>query len=127
MTMAASTACGSRPRNGASTSIVAAAAPAVTSDAFWVRPPTERTTAVCDVPPPAGMAPKKAPEKFAAPVASNSRLGLMGGSGCLANARPRGDRLSKTHQGDAEGPGQQLQDQAEARKRDRGQRLRNHA
>ena len=49
--------------------MVATAAPAVTSEAFCVRPPTERTTAVCDVPPPAGIAPKKAPEKLAAPGA----------------------------------------------------------
>ena len=28
------------------------------------------------------MAPKKAPARFAAPVASNSRLGLIGGSAC---------------------------------------------
>ena len=68
--------------------MVAAAAAAVTSDAFCVRPPTARTTAVCDVPPPAGMAPKKAPAKFAAPVASSSRLGLIGGSVWMANARP---------------------------------------
>ena len=68
--------------------MVAAEAAAVTRDAFCVRPPTARTTAVCDVPPPAGMAPKKAPARLAAPVARSSRLALIGGSDGAAKARP---------------------------------------
>ena len=67
---------------------MAAAAAAVTRDAFCVRPPTARTTAVCEVPPPAGMAPKKAPARLAAPVARSSRSALMGGSAGAAKARP---------------------------------------
>ena len=88
MTTAASVACGSRPSIGASSSMVATAAPAVTSDAFCDRPPAERTTAVCDVPPPAGIAPNSAPPRLAAPVATSSRLALIGGSSGRAKARP---------------------------------------
>lgn len=80
MTMAASVALGSRAISGASSSIVVSATPAVTSPAFWLVPPACRTTDVCDVPPPAGIAPRKAPATFAAPVANSSRFGLMGGS-----------------------------------------------
>ncbi len=46
MTTAASVACGISPSTGASSSIVASAAAAVTSDAFCECPPAERTTAV---------------------------------------------------------------------------------
>ena len=59
---------------GARNSMVASAAPAVTSEASCDCPPAARTTAVCEVPPPAGMMPNKAPPRFAAPVASNSRF-----------------------------------------------------
>ena len=49
MTTAASVAFGISPSSGASSSMVASAAPAVTSDAFCDCPPAERTTAVCAV------------------------------------------------------------------------------
>ena len=88
MTTAASVALGSKPRSGASSSMVAAAAPAVTSDAFCDRPPAARTTAVCEVPPPAGIAPRSAPPRLAAPVAISSRLASIGGSPGPAKARP---------------------------------------
>ena len=68
--------------------MVAAAAPAVTSDAFCDRPPAARTTAVCEVPPPAGIAPNSAPPRLAAPVAISSRFALIGGSSGRAKARP---------------------------------------
>ncbi len=87
MTIAASVACGSRPSSGASSHIVASAAAAVTSDARCERPPTERTTAVCEVPPPAGIAPSNAPPRLAAPVATSSRLASTGGSCGSAKAR----------------------------------------
>jgi hypothetical protein len=61
MTTAASVALGIRPRIGARNSMVASAAPAVTSEASCDCPPAARTTAVCEVPPPAGMMPNKAP------------------------------------------------------------------
>ncbi|MNL43296.1 hypothetical protein D3C87_1658030 [compost metagenome] len=60
----------------------------MTSEARWVCPPTARTTAVCDVPPPAGMAPKNAPPRLDAPIANNSLLGRIGGSEEIAKARP---------------------------------------
>ena len=88
MTTAASVAYGSKPRSGARSSMVAAAALAVTSDAFCERPPAARTTAVCEVPPPAGIAPNSAPPRLAAPVAISSRLALIGGSAGPAKARP---------------------------------------
>ena len=88
MTTAARVACGIRPSNGASSSMVANAAPAVTSDAFCDCPPTERTTAVCEVPPPAGIAPSSAPPRLAAPVAISSRFASIGGSPGRAKARP---------------------------------------
>jgi len=68
--------------------MVAAAAAAVTSDDFCVLPPTARTTAVCEVPPPAGMAPRKAPHRLAAPLANSSRSALIGGSDDAAKALP---------------------------------------
>ena len=68
--------------------MVARAAPAVTSEAFCECPPTARTTAVCDVPPPAGIAPSSAPPRFAAPVATSSRFASIGVSSPRANARP---------------------------------------
>ena len=88
MTTAASVAYGSKPSTGASSSMVAAAVLAVTSDAFCDRPPAARTTAVCEVPPPAGIAPNSAPPRLAAPVAISSRLALIGGSAGPAKARP---------------------------------------
>ena len=88
MTIAASVAWGSKPSNGASSSMVATATPAVTSDASCDRPPAARTTAVCEVPPPAGIAPSNAPPRLAAPVAINSRFASMGGSPGRAKARP---------------------------------------
>ena len=88
MTMAASVAWGSSPRSGASSSIVAAATPAVTSDAVCDCPPVARTTAVCDVPPPAGIAPSSAPPRLPTPVATSSRFASIGGSPWTAKARP---------------------------------------
>ena len=102
MTIAASVAFGSRPSSGASSSMVASAAAAVTSDALCVRPPAARTTAVCDVPPPAGIAPNSAPPRLAAPVATSSRLASIGGSPGRANARPAAIDLGEAHQRDAE-------------------------
>ena len=67
--------------------MVATAVPAVTKDAFCDWPPAERTTAVCDVPPPAGIAPSRAPPRLAAPVATSSRFALTGGSAGPAKAR----------------------------------------
>ncbi len=66
--------------------MVANAVLAVTSEAFCDCPPAALTTAVCEVPPPAGMAPDNAPAKLATPSAINSRLALMGGSSLLENA-----------------------------------------
>ncbi len=88
MTTAARVAWGMRPIQGARKSIVRRVTAAVTSSATCVRAPARRLTAVWDVPPPAGMAPKKAPPALARPVARSSRLGLSSGSSVRANARP---------------------------------------
>ena len=74
--------------NGASSSIVSSVAAAVTSPASCVRAPARRFTAVCEVPPPAGIAPRNAPPAFARPVASSSRFACGVGSPLSANARP---------------------------------------
>ena len=107
--------------------MVAAAAAAVTSEAFCVRPPTARTTAVCEVPPPAGIAPNKAPRQIRG--AGRHQLPVGGDRGVARRRKrpPGGDRFGKAHQGDAQRPGQQLPHQVEARQRQRGQRLRNGA
>ncbi|MNE33712.1 hypothetical protein D3C80_1273990 [compost metagenome] len=68
--------------------MVASAIAAVTAEAHWLRPPTERTTAVWEVPPPAGMLPQKAPPRLASPVATSSRFGLISGSPLPTKARP---------------------------------------
>ena len=99
----------------------------MTSDAFCVRPPTARTTAVCDVPPPAGMAPKKAPDRLAAPVARSSRSARIGGSDGSGEGAAGGDRFGEAHQGDADRPGQQLHHKIGVGQRDRRQRLGNVA
>ena len=87
MTRPASTACGIPPRSGARRSIVSSVAPAVTSVASCVRAPARRFTAVCDVPPPDGIAPKRPPPALARPVARSSRFGRSGGSSDRAKAR----------------------------------------
>lgn len=51
-------------------------------------PPTARTTAVCEVPAPAGIAPNRAPSRLPAPVATNSRFASIGGSPGRPKARP---------------------------------------
>ena len=66
------------------TSVIAAVA---ISD-ICVRAPARRFTAVWLVPPPPGMAPRKAPPAFASPVANNSRLACGEGSSLRAKARP---------------------------------------
>ena len=67
--------------------VVSAAVP-VTREALCEWPSAARTTAVCEVPPPAGIAPSNAPPTFANPVATNSRLALIDGSVGRAKARP---------------------------------------
>ena len=62
--------------------------PAVTISASWLRAPAFRLTAVCDVPPPEGMAPRSAPAAFPRPVAKSSRLARGAGSSLRAKARP---------------------------------------
>ncbi|MDT4854920.1 hypothetical protein FQZ97_892480 [compost metagenome] len=88
ITTAARVASGIRPMKGASNRIVPSASAAVTSPASCVRAPASRFTAVCVVPPPAGMAPSKAPPMLANPVATSSRLGCGVGSSLWAKARP---------------------------------------
>ena len=88
MTTAARVASGIIPMRGASSSIVTSVPAAATSSATCVRAPASRFTAVCVVPPPAGMAPRSAPPTFARPVASSSRFASGGGSPLSANARP---------------------------------------
>ena len=73
---------------GARNSIVASAPAAVTSPATWVRAPALAFTAVCEVPPPQGMAPKKPAATLAAPVASSSWSGSMRDSPRRWKARP---------------------------------------
>ena len=87
MTTAASTAFGISAISGASSSRVASAAAAVTSSANCVRAPALRFTAVCDVPPPAGIAPNSPPPTFASPIASSSRFARGRGSSAAENAR----------------------------------------
>ena len=60
----------------------------MTSSANCVRAPARRLTAVCEVPPPDGMAPRSAPPAFASPVAANSWFGRRCGSSLVAKARP---------------------------------------
>ena len=74
--------------SGARRNIVASVPAAVTISASCVRAPARRLTAVWDVPPPEGMAPRRAPAAFPSPVASSSRLALGGGSSVRAKARP---------------------------------------
>ena len=52
------------------------------------RPPVARTTAVCDVPPPAGIAPRARRRGSPTPVATSSRFASIGGSPLTAKARP---------------------------------------
>ena len=119
MTIAARVAFGNKPRIGANSSMVATAAAAVTSDAFCDRPPTERTTAVCEVPPPAGIAPSNAPPRLAAPVAINSRLALIGGSVGRAKARPAAIVSVKLMSAMPSAPGARFRDQRQVRQRER--------
>jgi hypothetical protein len=72
ITTAARVACGISSMSGARNSTTAAVAAAVTSDATGVRAPARALTAVCDVPPPDGIAAKSPPARLAAPRASNS-------------------------------------------------------
>ena len=67
---------------------MASAVAAVTSEALCDCPPAARTTAVCEVPPPAGIEPSSAPPRLAAPLATSSRFASIGGSDERANARP---------------------------------------
>jgi len=88
MTTAARVASGISPMKGASSTMVTSVTVAATKPANCVRAPASRLTAVCVVPPPAGIAPRSAPPAFARPVASSSRLALGVGSSLSANARP---------------------------------------
>ena len=102
MTTAARVACGISPMNGASSSIVTSVAAAVTSAASCVRAPASRFTAVCEVPPPAGIAPRNAPPAFARPVASSSRFACGARLAALGERAPGRDRLGEAHQRDAQ-------------------------
>ena len=129
MTTAASVACGIRPISGASKQQRRrACAAAVTSAASCVRAPARRFTAVCDVPPPAGMAPKRPPTRVgerrsrAAPgwrrrAARRSREGAAGGDG-----------LGEAHQRDAErAPARAARTSDEVGQRERRQAARDRA
>ena len=87
-TTAASAACGMSPISGASRSSVASAVAAVTRPATWVFAPARRFTAVCDAPPPAGIAPSRPPAALAS--AGRDQLAVRRGRGSpgAANARP---------------------------------------
>ena len=87
MTTIASVAFGSRPSSGATKSMVARAAAAVTREVRCERPPAALTTAVCEAPPPAGIAPVSAPARLLAPTATSSRFASTGGSPGWAKAR----------------------------------------
>ena len=106
---------------------MAAAAAAVTRDAICVCPPTARTTAVCEVPPPAGMAPNKAPARLAATSCKKFAVGLDGRLrwGCKGSAG--GDRFGKAHQCDAKRAGQELLDEVETGQGNRRERPRDEA
>ena len=70
--------------------MVARAAPAVTREVRCVRPPAARTTAVCDVPPPAGIAPDSATGEVARADGDQLAIGIdrrIAGAG--ERARPR--------------------------------------
>jgi len=88
MTTAASVASGISAMTPESRIIVTSVPPAVTSSESCVRAPAWRFTAVWVVPPPAGMAPSRAPPTFASPVANNSRFAFVAGSSARAKARP---------------------------------------
>ena len=107
--------------------MVAAAALAVTSEAFCDRPPAARTTAVCEAPPPPGIAPNSAPPRLAAPVATSSRLASMGGSSRAGKGATHRDRFGETHQRHPERPRHQLLDQRKIRQRERRESLRDQA
>ena len=62
----------------------------VTSSLSWVRAPARWLMAVCEKPPAAGMAWKKAPAMHATPLAASSWSLSIGGS--LGPAHVRGDR-----------------------------------
>ena len=68
-----------------------------------MRAPAARLTAVCDVPPPAGMAPEeRAGRRCARPVASSSRFGARRRLAAAREGTPGGDGLGEAHQRDAE-------------------------
>ena len=105
-------------------SIVAAAAAAVTSDAICVCPPTARTTAVCEVPPPAGMAPNKAPSEVGGPGSKKLAVGLDRRVPGEAKARPAAIVSVKLINAMPSAPGKSCSDEAEIGKGDRRERLR---
>ena len=98
----------------------------MTSDAFWVRPP------------PPGRPPSGHPA--AGQQGGEEASGEVGGTGCEELAvgsdrwiggegegPARGDGLGEVHQGDADGAGQELRDEAGSGQRQRWQRLGNVA
>ena len=122
MTTAASVACGMRVMIGASSNIVTSAATEVTSPASWERAPASRFTAVCEVPPPAGMEPNSAPPALAKPVATSFAVPAFNAcSPVAANARPACNCFREAHQGNASRRRPELFDQGEIRQGKRRQ------
>ena len=87
MTTAASAACGIHRVLRGEQQQGRESATAVTSSAACDLAPASRLIAVCEVPPPAGMAPSNPPAALATPSANNSRLGSDKGSSRSAKAR----------------------------------------
>lgn len=84
---------------------------AVTSEAVCVRPPAALTTPVCEVPPPAGMAPKQGAAEICCPRRDQLAVGVDGRVAGADERPTRGDAFGEAHQGDAERTRQERLDQ----------------
>ena len=89
------------PRNRAQ----ATASATVTSSLSWVRAPARWLMAVCENPPAAGMARKKAPAREASPLAASSWSLSIGGSDGRRTARATASVSRKTMMAMAKAPG----------------------
>src|SRR5262249_54074416 len=96
ITTAAKVAWGMGPIAGARKRSVASVTAAVARAATCVRAPAFRLTAVCEVPPPPGIAPNRPPTTFAAPVATSSWFGP--GRRGRRETPAGGDRLREAHE-----------------------------
>ena len=89
----------------------------MTSDDTCVRAPARLLTAVCDVPPPAGIAPKSPPRRVADTQRQQLLVRVRRRLASLRERPPCGDRFSEAHERDPERAGPEHQDHAGVRQR----------